>query len=141
MISILLTIKDHYRNASSTQIIVTMLQFSTLCFGLNLICTGELLSTLSLIYSYPGSLSVLTQLCILGFSQYWVFSYTLINYPMVVLLTLISSRPCLKYIRQQLIGEPSEWRMYNGIMGVGVVMFMISLTKLYGKIHQRKTGK
>lgn len=141
MISILLTIKDYYRNVSPSQVIVTMLQFSVLCFGINLIYTSTLSSTLSLFYKYPGSSSILLQLCIMGFCQHYIFSYTLINYPMIILLTLISSRPSLKYIRKHLIDEPSTWGIFYGTMAFGVVMFVVELIKLDGKINDRNNGK
>jgi hypothetical protein len=56
----LTTIKTRYQGVSSVQVIATFLQFSALCFCLNLVYNGMIFSTLEFFYKYQGSLKVLT---------------------------------------------------------------------------------
>jgi hypothetical protein len=56
---ILMTIQTRYQGVSSVQFIATFLQFSALCFCLNLLCNGMIFSTLEFLYKYQGSLKVL----------------------------------------------------------------------------------
>lgn len=55
----LMTIKTRYQGVSSAQVIATFLQFSALCFCLNLLYNGMIFSTLEFLYKYQGSLKVL----------------------------------------------------------------------------------
>lgn len=119
-------VKTTYPKQSPLQVIVSLLTYSTLLFALCGLFTGDLLSTLSYLSSYPSSLPFFLYLSAISLLKHIILMYTLMNLPfMLFVLTIVSKQVFHNVFFNVVTNDKMYLKVMYGILVVGVLVFAV----------------